>query len=66
MHLYADATTGATDDYIKGVYGVKYPICPELRGNSFIIDASNIQPSFEEIWNGITTMIYAIEAQEGL
>ena len=63
--ICADETTGATDDYFKGVYGTKYPICPELRGNSFIIDASQIQPSFEEVWNGVVEMVAAIEDVEG-
>jgi hypothetical protein len=53
-------TTGGTDDYAKGVAGVKYAFCPELRGNSFIIPASNITPSFNEFWNGIVAMADSI------
>lgn len=56
------ATTGGTDDYAKGAAGVKYAFCPELRGNSFIIDSSNIVPSFNEIFNGIVAMVNAINA----
>jgi len=54
------ATTGGTDDYAKGVAGVKYAFCPELRGNNFVIAATNIEPSFREIFNGINAMCTAI------
>lgn len=53
-----DATSGATDDWAKGVAGIKYTICPELRGTNFIINRDQITPSFEEIWAGLV-------AQEG-
>lgn len=53
--------SGLTQDYSKGVAGVKYTFTPELRGNSFIIDASQIQPSYVEMWNGILAGIRAIE-----
>jgi carboxypeptidase A2 len=53
-------TTGGTDDYAKGVANIKYAFCPELRGNSFIIAASNIEPSFQEFFNGIVAMTNAI------
>jgi carboxypeptidase A2 len=56
------ATTGGTDDYAKGAAGVKYAFCPELRGNSFIVDASEIRPSFNEIWAGLLAMVNAINA----
>ena len=57
-----DATSGGTDDYAKGAAGVKYAFCPELRGNSFIIAASNIPLSFNEVWNGIVAMCGSINA----
>jgi len=53
-------TTGGTDDYAKGVAGIKYAFCPELRGNSFIINANQILPSFNEVYNGIVAMCNAI------
>jgi carboxypeptidase A2 len=53
-------TTGGTDDYAKGVSGVKYAFCPELRGNNFVISASNITPSFQEFWNGVVAMTNTI------
>ncbi|ELU08971.1 hypothetical protein CAPTEDRAFT_222664 [Capitella teleta] len=46
-------TTGGTDDWAKGVEGVKYTICPELRGNDFVVLPSQIALSFQEIWNGL-------------
>jgi carboxypeptidase A2 len=56
------ATTGGTDDYSKGAAGVKYAFCPELRGNNFVIAASNITPSFNEFWSGIVAMCDSINA----
>jgi carboxypeptidase A2 len=56
------ATSGGTDDFAKGVAGVKYAFCPELRGNSFVIAASNIPLSFNEVWNGVVAMTNAINA----
>jgi carboxypeptidase A2 len=53
-------TTGGTDDYAKGVSGVKYAFCPELRGNSFVINKDQIDPSFREFWNGIKAMCASI------
>ena len=53
LFFCTDETTGATDDYAKAIHGWKYPFTPELRGNSFIVDNSQIQPSFEEVWAGI-------------
>jgi len=54
------ATSGGTDDYAKGVAGIKYAFCPELRGNNFAIAASNITPSFREFWNGVVAMADSI------
>ena len=41
---------------MKAVHGVKQAICPELRGNGFIVNRDQIQPSFNEIWAGLVTM----------
>jgi len=49
---------------VKVVNGIKYAFCSELRGNDFIIDKRQIQPSFEEIWSGIVAMCDAIAAKE--
>jgi len=56
--------SGITMDYSKGVAGVKYTFTPELRGTNFVIAASNIQPSFVEVWNGVVAGIRAIEQAE--
>jgi len=53
-------TTGGTDDYAKGVAGVKYAFCPELRGNSFVINRNQILPSYNEFFNGIVAMVNSI------
>jgi len=53
-------TTGGTDDYAKGVANIKYAFCPELRGNSFVIAASQILPSYTEFFNGIVAMVNSI------
>jgi carboxypeptidase A2 len=55
------STTGGTDDYAKGVAGVKYAFCPELRGSSFVISSEQIPLSFNEVWNGIIAMCDAIK-----
>jgi len=56
--------SGITMDYSKGVCGVKYTFTPELRGNSFIVNANQIQPSYVEVWNGVHATIRAIEQAE--
>jgi len=53
-------TSGGTDDFAKGVAGIKYSFCPELRGNSFVIPAAQIQQSYTEFYNGIVAMVAAI------
>jgi len=53
-------TTGGTDDWAKGVANVKYAFCPELRGNNFVIAASQIPLSFNEFFRGIVAMADAI------
>ena len=56
----ADPAAGITMDYSKARAGIKYTTTPELRGNSFIVNADQIQPSFEEVWSGVTATISAI------
>jgi len=50
---------------VKRVTGVKYSFTVELRGSDFVIDESQIQSSFEEMWSGIVAMCDAIAAKEG-
>jgi len=57
------ATSGSTQDYGKGAAGIKYSFTAELRGTNFVIDASNIDPAFREIWNGIISMADSIRQQ---
>jgi len=52
--------SGSTQDYARGALDVKHAYTPELRGDDFVIDASNIPLSFNEIWNGIVAMSNAI------
>ena len=61
---FADATTGATDDWAKGRAGVKYSFNPELR-STFIAPVSEIEPSFREVWRGIVFLMDQIEEIEG-
>jgi carboxypeptidase A2 len=53
--------SGSAQDYSKSSAGVKYTFTPELRGNSFIVAADQIQPSYEEVWNGVTAAIAIID-----
>ena len=63
--LCQDPTTGTTRDWARFHENVKYAFIPELRGDSHIIDAEEIHPSFEEVWNGVVAMSDAIDAIEG-
>ena len=62
MRRNADATTGGTNDYAKGAAGIDYSYVTELRGNGFVIPASNIPLSYEEVFNGVVAMVNAINA----
>ena len=52
-------------DYFKDIGGVKYTSAPELREgrnhSGFVAHKDQIQPSFNEFWNGLTTNIDEIE-----
>lgn len=52
--------SGITMDYSKGVAGIKYTATPELRGNSFVAAPDQIEPSFQEVWNGLVAAIDTI------
>jgi len=53
-------------DYFKAAGGVKYTVTPELRGGSnnggFLAFPSDIQLSYDEIWNGLTAHVGAISS----
>ena len=61
--IITDETTGGTDDWAKARAGVKYTFCPELRGRDFVVNRSQIEPSFRELWNGIYAMVNQIARQ---
>lgn len=62
---WVDPSSGTAQDYSKETAGVKYTFTAELRGNSFIVPADQIQPSFEEVWNGVTAAIATIDPWDG-
>ena len=53
--------SGSAVDYVYTEAGVPYAFLPELRGNFFTISPDEIQPSYEEIWNGLVAMVYTVE-----
>ena len=44
--------------------GVKYPFAPELRGDWFDVDSSEISRSVAEFSRGVVAMVSAIEDRE--
>ncbi len=58
--LTLDPASGAADDWYKGVLGSRFTFTTELRdtGNyGFILPASQIKPSGEEMWAGFEVEI---------
>ncbi|XP_015433607.1 PREDICTED: carboxypeptidase B-like [Dufourea novaeangliae] len=52
-------TSGASDDWAKGVAGIKYAYTLELRDRGtygFLLPATQIMPTAREIWAGIRTI----------
>ncbi|CAD1480292.1 unnamed protein product [Heterotrigona itama] len=52
-------TSGASDDWAKGVAGIKYAYTLELRDRGrygFLLPASQIMPTAREIWAGVKTI----------
>ena len=64
--LCSDAASGLAMDYFKDAGGVKYTSTAELRagrsmkGKGFVVSREQIQPSFDEFWNGLTTNVAEI------
>ena len=54
-------SSGTAQDYAKATSGIKYTFTAELRGNSFVAAPDQIQPSFEEVWNGVTALIATVD-----
>jgi carboxypeptidase A2 len=50
---HTDAASGNTIDFAYYNASIPQTFLPELRGNNFIVEPSQIQPSFEEIWAGL-------------
>ena len=63
--MISDATSGTTADWAMGMLGVAYSFTPELRGPGFNPPTSEIQPSTQEIWNGLVAKIDEIRMIEG-
>ena len=62
----SDAASGTTQDYMCDLSpGDVYSWTPELRGEDFVIEASEIPASVEEIWNGLRAKMDTISAIEG-
>ena len=60
--FFSDPASGLTMEYAKGVAGIKYSVTPELRGNGFDPPNSEIEPSFQETWNGV--FVYAMGVRD--
>jgi hypothetical protein len=59
-----DPAAGGSIDYVKGVTNIKNAFAIELRGDGFVIDKTEIEPSFKETWNGLVAMCDAIATQQ--
>ncbi|XP_043283994.1 carboxypeptidase B-like [Venturia canescens] len=58
-------TSGASDDWAKGVAGIKYSYTLELRDRGtygFLLPATQIIPTARETWAGIRTLARAVTA----
>ena len=63
--MLSDPAAGTTCDYGKGGAGVKYSFTPELRSMGDPPQPT-IQPSYEEVWNGVVAMVDTIALVEAL
>lgn len=64
--VWTDAAAGGSDDWAKGVAGIKYSYTVELRDSGwhgFVVPADEIDDSGEEMWAGIKEMQNAILEQ---
>ena len=64
----SDPASGTTHDFARGLAGVMFSFTPELRdmgadgiGYGFEAPDTEIQPSFEEMWNGFIAMYEGID-----
>ncbi|XP_069972407.1 carboxypeptidase B [Penaeus vannamei] len=59
--------SGATDDWAKGVLNTKYVYTLELRDEGaygFYLQASQILPTAEEVWQGLRMMLLALTPEK--
>ena len=68
MYIVSDPASGSTCDFARGVAGVTFSFTPELRDRganglpySFVPPKTEIQPAFEETWNGFVAMMDGID-----
>ena len=57
---------GGSIDWAYEAAGIRYSVLPELRGPYFIAPTTNIDPSYQEIWNALVAYVREIEIIEGL
>ena len=64
----SDPASGLTQDFGRGLAGALFSFTPELRDRDstgavygFEAPDTEIQPSFEEMWNGFVAMFEAID-----
>jgi len=63
----ADAATGGSYDWAKGVAGVKYSFTIELRdlgSYGFLLPRSQIIPTGQETWAGVQKMALEVKMDE--
>ena len=60
--MFTDGSTGILQDHAKAA-GINYTFTPELRddGDGFAPPPTSIEPSYQEVWEGIKAMVFAIE-----
>lgn len=65
IFTFLDPSGGGSDDWAKGKAGIKYVYCLELRpngnsGNGFLLPTTEIVPTGEETWAGISVVAKAV------
>ena len=59
LPLHVDLASGGSDDWAKGIAGIKYSYTVELRdtgAHGFILPADNIPSTGKEIYSALQTM----------
>ena len=63
--FYAVPASGLAMDWAVEKGDAKYAFTPELRGDFFTAEPEQIEPSFQEFYNGIKAMVDEIADIEG-